>query len=537
MPNATNPPSDADWAATVHQLQAELATCRESQRTLEQKLDNNRAFLRAIPDLVLCVGRDGRYLDYIPGAGFHTPAGEVIGKHIGDVLPPHVSEQRLHYVQRAIETGEVQIHESTLDTGEGTRHYEARTVAVDAERALTLVRDVTDTKQREEALRQAQKLKTVGMLAAGVAQDFNNLLTAIVGYADLARAPAAASPPIVEALEGIDAAVKRGQGMTKSLLALARQRVTEMGVVDLAATVRESVDMLTRLLPTTITLVTRLPDAGPRVWADASQVQQLLTNLVLNARDALPREGKIVISVSHDPLRQADAWPGLERRASGAGILTVEDSGAGMSPEVRNQMFDLFFTTKKSGRGAGLGLSIVKAIVDEHDGTIQVESTPGRGTQISVALVCDVPAHRAEAVTPRPIPARGDGELILVADDEPEVRAIVTRALEGAGYHIIEAVDGDEATRLLRQRLDAIQLAVLDVDLPKKRGSTLLSELRAQGVALPVLLISGLPTHLGTDVAGSNAKFMQKPFKLSQIRGEVRALLDRGASTTVRNSP
>jgi two-component system cell cycle sensor histidine kinase/response regulator CckA len=510
----------------IAELESELSTLRASEAELQQKIAHCQALLTAIPDLVLCLGCDGRYLSYIPGAGFDTPSGEVIGKHVSEVLPPDEARQRLHYTQRAIETREVQVYESRMEVSGELRHFEARTVALDGGSALTIVRDVTEVRQRNEQLRQAQKMEVIGRLAAGVAHDFGNLLTALIGYAELARPRARGNNELLEALDSIDQVAQRGRVLTSSLLMLSRKAEPQMRVVDLAAAVLESIRVLGPLMPSSIGLVHQPSEESMSVWADPTQIQQLLLNLVINARDAMPRGGEIRITLHRESLRSVDQWQTIVRREAGVAVLTVEDTGIGMPDNVKNRLFDAFFTTKEGRGGTGLGMTIVKDIVDAHAGEIDIESAEDRGTRIRVALPCHVGHDAADDTEPRPREVTGRGETILLADAEPHVRSVMAKALERAGFRVFEAADGDEVVRAYADYGSQVRLVILDVDLPGKQGPACLSELRTRGEVIPAILVGSLFVGASDEELPPKTRFLLKPFRMVALLEAVGDLLN-----------
>ncbi|MCZ6572520.1 MAG: PAS domain S-box protein [Planctomycetota bacterium] len=378
-----------------------------------------------------------------------------------------------------------------------------------------MTRDISERKRTEAALREsreqlrhAQKMEVVGTLATGVAHDFNNLLTAIFGYSEMARAHIPEHSEALEALDGLEEAARQASQVTQSLLTLSRRTHAPRAPIDLTRLVHESVNLLQRVIPASIEIEPRL---DPDIWVEgaASQLQQVILNLALNARDAMPDGGRLGISVG---------------RAEGFGSLVVDDAGTGMTEDVRERLFDPFFTTKPRERGTGLGMAIVHGIVEDHGGRIRVESEEGRGTRITVLLpLCE--ASPTEAAGGRGEPAvRGQGELVLVAEDQRQLRAIMASTLRSAGYRVLQAADGEQALELFQAHRDEARLLVLDIDMPKLDGLSFLEEVTKQRPGLPAVVISGLADP--PRVEQSCVRFLAKPFpmaELARVAGEALA--------------
>ncbi|MCG8590928.1 MAG: ATP-binding protein [Proteobacteria bacterium] len=378
-------------------------------------------------------------------------------------------------------------------------------------------RDVTEEQRLEAELRQSQKLDTLGRLAGGIAHDFNNQLTAILGNARLALDATAKDDSLRGALEDLERAASHCAALTRSLLAFSRRtpkRTRALAVPTLLAEVR---DLLRPLIPSSIAFEVAWDEDVPPIEADPTQVQQILVNLVVNARDATPEGGSVTVKArKHSP---AD---------DGAGDFVefeVADSGCGMEPKDLQRIFEPFFTTKEVGGGTGLGLAIAYGLVSAHQGRIDVDSEPGRGTTFRVLL----PATTArgdespDAVPPCP---RGH-ECILVADDEPALRRLARRALESAGYRVLEARDGEAALRRFKDHSDEIAAVILDVTMPGRSGLGVLRELKAARPQLPALLVSGHPDAESEAAAIPAVRFLPKPYDALTLCSTVRALLDQ----------
>jgi signal transduction histidine kinase len=377
-----------------------------------------------------------------------------------------------------------------------------------------------ELRAREERLLQSQKMEAVGQLAGGVAHDFNNLLTIINGYAHLLLGRLAASDPSRRVVEKMLQAGERAADLTRRLLSFSRKQMVQPTVLDLDEVVREAESMLRRLIGEHVELRCELAGDLGRVEADRSQLQLAIMNLALNARDAMPGGGSLVIRTANAP----------EPEGSGHVVLEVRDTGAGMDAETRRRAFDPFFTTKAPGKGTGLGLSSVYGIVRQSGGEIDLESEPGRGTLVRIRLPRVEAPATPEATAADPV-TRG-GETILVVEDDPEVRELIAHALARFGYRVLEAASGEEA--LARwPAANGFDLLVTDVVMGGLPGPELADRMRARRPDLRVLYISGYAEAASGAAAGA---FLAKPFRPEALAARVREALT-GAPPPGRPSP
>jgi PAS domain S-box-containing protein len=381
------------------------------------------------------------------------------------------------------------------------------------------------TSRLEEELRQAQKMEAVGQLAGGIAHDFNNLLMAIGGYSDVARSKVDGDPALETAIDEIKSASDRAAGLTRQLLAFSRKQILRPQVVDLNEVVSGMDGMLRRLIGEDLDIVTELsPEAG-RVRADPGQLEQVILNLVVNARDAMPDGGRLTIEtalVSVDGFEIGRESP-LQRGSYA--MLAVSDTGAGMDEETRKRIFDPFFTTKEPGKGTGLGLSTVYGIVNQSGGSIFVYSEPGQGTTFKVYL----PQTGAVEMEPAAVAdGRGGSETVLLVEDEDIVRRLVQEMLEAQGYRVLAAGDPEEALELSTAHKDRIDLLITDVVMPNMSGRELAVRLHVDRPEMKILYISGYTdraiVHHG--VLAQGTVFLQKPFTGEDLARKVRAVLD-----------
>ncbi len=386
-------------------------------------------------------------------------------------------------------------------------------------------RDVTERRVAEEALwhsetmlLHSQKLGEVGRLTGGVAHDFNNVLTAIKGLAQLALLDVPAGDPLRDELREIDRAADRAAGLTRQLLAFSRRETRRPREVDLDALVAGMAAMLRRLIPEDVELALAPGSAPAQAWADPGEVEQVLLNLAVNARDAMPHGGRLTVETAR------------ERGPSGPRVaLRVRDTGAGIPPELRARIFEPFFTTKEAGCGTGLGLATVMGIARRSGGSVEVESEPGRGTVFSLLLPCvDAPAHAAGGGDEEP-PPRG-GETVLLVEDDETVRRLAQMVLERCGYSVLAAANGGQAIRAAAQRTDPIHLLLSDVVMPAMGGAELAGELARMLPGLRVVYMTGyLDEELARHGVAPSPAVVRKPFSPGRLARAVREALDAPA--------
>lgn len=398
--------------------------------------------------------------------------------------------------------------------------------------------DITETILLEEQYRHAQKLESVGRLAGGIAHDFNNLLTVINGYSDLILSTADQSSKMTDWLMEIRKAGAQATELTRQLLAFSRRQPVNLRPIDLNRVVADQAEMLRRLVGEDIQIeISSAPGAGV-VMADLTQVQQILLNLAVNARDAMPQGGNLIFETSTaDSIDAAcaamfpDAAPGQYL------VLTVSDTGVGMTQEVRAQAFDPFFTTKPEGQGTGLGLSTVYGIVRQYGGWISVQSEPGAGTSFRIGFPrVDVPAFSVPAVANS---KSGSGsETILLVEDRNEVRCFVAAVLGRYGYRVLEAADAAEALLISSQHPEPADLILTDIVMPRMSGRELVQRLAPLYPEMRVLYMSGYTdaatTKHGTD-AGNRTAYIAKPFTPEALARKVRSVLDSSSVSMAKD--
>ncbi|MCX8038507.1 MAG: PAS domain S-box protein [Candidatus Sumerlaeia bacterium] len=622
---------------------------------LEHPFSDLRALISAIPDLVLVLDRDGRYIEVLTNDNriLIQPAEQLRGKTIYEVFPEELAAQYHAGILKAIETGQPTSREDCLHIGDRQVWVSATASAINDDRVVVVIRDITEQKRAEETLgqreayfralientsdiivvqnadrtmryvspaverilgyrpeeiigrtpsefihpddqqptrdvllgllekpgataraefrlyhkdgsiricegigknllhdpavggivesirditerrtlemqlQQAQRLQAIGKLAGGIAHDFNNLLTTILGYCDLMLNQISVGSPLRRDVEEIKKAAGRATSLTQQLLAFARRQILEPKVINLNTIVAEMHKMLSRLIRENIDLVTVLPPGLWRVRADPTQIEQILMNLVLNARDAMPDGGKLTIETANVILDEAYA-----RRHAGVQpgpyvLLAVSDTGCGMDAQTLAQVFEPFFTTKPQGEGTGLGLATVYGIVKQSGGHIWAYSEPGRGTTMKIYLPrVDAPLTVVEDIPASP--AVKAGETILVVEDEGDVRNLIAEILKMKGYELLLATRPTEAVEICRTHAGPIHLLVSDVTLPEMNGRTLSEKIVKMRPDIRVLFISGYTENaiVHDGVLEEDVYFLQKPFAPEILLAKVREVLD-----------
>ncbi|MDP8267172.1 MAG: response regulator, partial [Candidatus Tenebribacter davisii] len=401
---------------------------------------------------------------------------------------------------------------------------------------LIIARDITKRKQVEdekrsvqEQLFQSQKMEIVGKLAGGIAHDFNNLLTAINGYSDLALKKLDSNNKVYNDIKVIKDCGDRAARLTKQLLGFSRKQVTEKINIDINQTITELDKMLKRLIGDEISLETDFHENTCMVYADKSQIEQVLVNLVVNARDAIEKHGKILISTSIE-----DMDSDFRERHNLADnqeyiLISVNDSGSGMSKKIQEKIFEPFFTTKEVGKGTGLGLSTVFGIVKQNEGTILVESEEGKGSEFKIYLPRIAAQAKKEKVVEQDLDFQKPGnETILLVDDEDSIRDFLTEILEEKGYKVIQASNGLQGLNKFKNTNDKIDLLISDITMPKMSGPELLDELRQLQPNIKAIFISGNvdDNFIKEQTAKSNISFLHKPFTYESIISIIRKTLD-----------
>ena len=519
-------------------LRAEIAGHEQAAAALRQAQQRLRHVVASSPAVLFALALEGERIRGISWISENLQ--DLLGYGPAVATDPDWWMSNIHPDDR--ERMIAQTHEHLLSRGRAANEYrfwhrdgsyrwtrqEVRLMRDAAGKPLEAVgswSDITERKQLEEQLRQAQKMEAVGRLAGGVAHDFNNLLTVINGFCDVLLADLPASDLRRESVAAIHGAGERAAGLTRQLLAFSRKAIVAPKVLDLNDIVDSVGKMLRRLIGEDVILTTSLAPGLDRVKADPGQVEQVLMNLAVNARDAMPAGGRLTIETGNLESGEGARYPGL---APGRYVrLVVSDTGHGMTEEVKARVFDPFFTTKEPGKGTGLGLATVYGIVQTYRGHVAVDSEVGAGTTFTILLpaeeaAADRPAGEVQQVAPR------GTETVLLVEDEGAVRRVARIALEALGYTVLEAASAADAVPAAAAHPGPVHLLLTDVVMPGQGGREVAQTVRARYPEVKVLYVSGYTDDavVRHGVFEATDAFLQKPFTPLRLARKVRAVLD-----------
>ncbi len=519
-------------ALLLRALLLRQAALRESQAKYRLLVENQN-------DLVIQIDRQGRYLYVSPSfcQVFGRTEEELLGKEIHPVIHEDDHDTLDKSLATLLEPPYRSFHELRVITGDGWRWlaWSNRAVLNDQGQVIALTavgRDITHRRKLEEQLVQSQKMQAIGLLAGGIAHDFNNLLHSMLNNLEFVFQEFPPQGQARDDLEQVQRGVDKAMGLTRQLLAFSRQQMLQPTTLDLNLVIQDMLQMLRRMIDASI-VIDFSPAADPvRVHADRGQIEQIFMNLCVNAQDAIEGNGTITVHTETRGIDAAfnsshpDAVPGQY------GVLTVRDTGRGMSPEVMDRIFEPFFTTKEVGQGTGLGLSSIYGIVRQHDGFMLVESEPERGTTFTVFLPCS----EKELAPSKPAPVKtadGGTETILLAEDNEDVRNLAVRVLVRGGYRVLVAADGQEAVTLFQKNAPDIDLVMLDLVMPRLGGREAGERILQHKADTRLLFASGYdPGSVGQETNGlDHADLLMKPFGIPELLGKVREVLDRSPTT------
>lgn len=509
------------------------AAVRESEQRFRTVVD-------AVPDLIFIKDRDGRFVvcNHAMANALGAESVEaIIGRTADDFHPADKAKRYAADDRAVIREGRLILNREEEHTqASGTSHLlltnkiPLRDNDGEVVGLVGVARDITQTRQLEEQLRQSQKMEAIGQLAGGVAHDFNNLLTALIGQAEICQLAEGLPADVIEGLREIRLSADRAADLTRQLLLFSRKQVTQKRALNLNEIVSRHSRLLQRIIGEDVHLELRLCSQRLLINADETMLNQVLLNLGVNSRDAMPTGGQLVIKTDTIQLAEADTEIHPGTRPGNYARLRVSDTGCGIEPADCARIFEPFFTTKDVGKGTGLGLATAFGIIQQHNGTIQVESEIGRGTEFEIWLPIEETPVPAETKDTAPSPnAKGGTETILLAEDDPHVRRMCRRILNRGGYQVVPAVNGNEACELWNNCREEAALLLTDLVMPGGiSGHQLAKQLRADRPQLKVIYISGY----SQDIAGHELElrpgenFLTKPFTPDELLRTIRHCLD-----------
>jgi PAS domain S-box-containing protein len=513
----------------------DISERKQAEEALRESEERYRDLVENAHDIIYSHDLQGNYTSINKAGEVITgyTVEEALKLNLSDSITPESLPRAREMIRRKLAGENVTAYEIDILAKDGRRvTVEANTKLVYQDGVPVgvqgIARDISDRKLLEDQLRQSQKMEAIGQLAGGVAHDFNNLLTAIIGYSGLALQRIEDKSPLKPYIEEIKKAGDRAANLTRQLLAFGRKQILQPLPLNLNDVITDLNKMLRRLIGEDIRLSARLDLDLKKIKADPGQIEQVLMNLVVNARDAMPRGGKLTIETANIQIDEEYAGRHIGVNSGGYVMLAVSDNGTGMDHETEAKIFEPFFTTKEKGKGTGLGLSTVYGIVKQSGGNIWVYSEPGHGTTFKIYLPqVDDPIMTVQAKTEDDsIP--GGSETVLLVEDEDVVRGLAQRILEEAGYRVITANGGEEAVTWCANNAETIHLLLTDVVMPDTSGKELAERLTSLRPQTKVLFMSGYTdeaiVHHG--VLDSNVEFLQKPFTPRALSRKVRQVLD-----------
>ncbi len=489
------------------------------------------ALFEALTDLVLVLDSQGRYLKVAPTAPgvLYWPPEELLGKTVHEVFRTQEADFFLAHIQQALEENRSHGIEYPLAIGDREVWFEGSVTPLGDAAVLWVARDITERKRTEEQLHQARKMEAIGQLAGGIAHDFNNLLTVINGYADLLVARQAPGESPEKEMRAICKAGQQAASLTRRLLAFSRRQILQPVKVNLDAAVLDIQPIVRRLLPENIDIAFHLDAGNGHTKVDPTQLEQVVINLAVNARDAMPLGGKLTIETAIVELDEPYASAHAEVRPGRYVLLAMTDTGIGMSAATRVRIFEPYFTTKTGEAGTGLGLAMVHGVIRQSDGYIWVYSEPGAGTTFKIYLpLAEAPRPYDLSRPSNPVPLPGGDETVLLVEDDDAVREYVAETLAVLGYEVIQAANGRDAASKSAAFEGRIALLITDVVMPGGSGRSIASQLLLDRPDLQVLYISGYTDDaiVRHGILEPGVAFLAKPFSADTLARKVRDVLD-----------
>jgi PAS domain S-box-containing protein len=517
-------------------LISDITERKKAEDSLRKSENKYRTLLEHLPQKIFYKDRNSVYISCNKNYAndLRINLDEIIGKTDYEFFPKELVEKyraddkRLMNLDRTEEMEEKYV----LDGKEYFVHTIKTPIKDDKGNTIGVMgifRDITEHKKLEDQLRHAQKMEAIGTLAGGIAHDFNNILNVIMGFGSIVMDMLGDDHVAKGHMKEVIVAAERAVHLTKRLLLFSRKAVAEFKPVDVNEMIINMEKMLSQIIGEDINFVTDLMGAKAMVMADAGQMEQVLINLATNARDAMPKGGKLTISTEIKEVDDAYiAVYGYGKTGTYA-LISVTDTGTGMDAETQEKIFEPFFTTKGVGEGTGLGLAIAYGIIKQHDGYIKVYSKEGKGTTFKILLPVIEEAKARGQEIEAAVPAKGGTETILVAEDDAALRKLAKIVLESSGYTVITAEDGEEAITKYMGNRDKIQLVVLDMIMPKKSGKEAYDEIKKISPDVKALFASGYTMDIITkkELLGEDMEIVVKPIPSKDLLRKVREILDR----------
>ena len=525
------------WAITLQsRVSRQTETIEEEAAARNEIADRYNTLVEQAGELIFSTTRSGVFISVNPSTErvFDAPNNQLISENISKYLCEDTATHLQHILAELSEDKPHAVCELKTTSGIVLELAARLDSSKHDQEVQCIARDVSERQKLEQQIRRMQTMESVGQLAAGIAHDFNNLLAVISMNCDLLLHVSDLPKNNVGSVDLIQDATNRAAKLTNQLLAFSRRQTINATEFQTNEFLQQMTEMLQQLLGEKITLTTSLSEV-PDLNADSDMLHQVILNLVLNARDAMSDGGNIDISSSAVNIdtelaaRNIDAIPGEYVK------ISVKDDGCGMEPEVLSSIFEPFFTTKDTGKGTGLGLSTAFGIVKQHEGWIDVESTPGQGSIFSVYLPLS-PSQAQESCDSSEVTAKasfetGQPEAILVVDDDSSVRLTVTNILERAGYHVIQSVNGNEALEIWDRRHDSIRLVITDMVMPGgKTGADVGREIKASAPDMPIIYSTGYSSEMKNAALSTNERLLPKPFERASLIRMVHELLNTPAN-------
>ncbi len=532
---------DQDQIKEFQAVVQDITYHKQSEEALRRGEERLQAILHSMPDGVVVLNERGLVTLFNLAAEkiFQRKADQMLDRRLDELFAEADRQRYGEYLARqagARQAGAIEV--SALQPGGTLLPIDVAVSEIprgEARMSIVVVRDISERKKLEDQYRQAQKMEAVGRLAGGIAHDFNNLMQAILGYSNLLERRLPLGDPNHESVEQIQKSLSHASSLTRQLLAFSRKQVLKPKLLPLNATVSDMNHLLQRVLGETIELKMKLATPAPWVRADPGQVEQLILNLALNARDAMPQGGTLGIETSNVEFRQATTLASGRVAAGCYAVLKISDTGCGMTPDVQTHLFEPFFTTKENGKGTGLGLSNVYGVVKQSGGEITVISQPGRGTIFEIYLPRLEGSITAEESTTVLTGRTRGTETVLLVEDEELVRLMLVEVLKAADYNVLDARHGADALELAERYQGPIDLLVTDMTMPGFSGSELARRLSVPRPEMRVLFISGYTDLEAAQVGKANqpVQFLQKPFHPDTFLTKTRQILDQNGKAAL----